>query len=176
MAAPRDPRIDLAELKLTAGEARRLQVDAPVEDLTIGDEQYRVTPSPISVALDVSKMVGGGWSLHATFEADLHGRCVRCLEHATPHYVVDVREVDVPNEGPDLDSPYVEEDRVDVAAWARDSLVLELPVQVLCRKNCLGLCPVCGINRNNEPDHAHEAEPDKRWAKLGELTFDDGGA
>ena len=82
----------------------------------------------------------------------------------------------MPNEGPDLDSPYVEEDRVDVAAWARDSLVLELPVQVLCRKNCLGLCPVCGINRNNEPDHAHEAEPDKRWAKLGELTFGDGGA
>jgi len=171
--AVRDPRIDLAELKLAAGEARRLTADALIEDLQIGDERYKVTPVPIVVDLDVSKMVGGGWSLHATFDATLHGRCVRCLGHATPHYAIDVREVDVPNEGPDLDSPYVEEDRVDVAAWARDSLVLELPVQVLCRRDCLGLCPVCGIDRNTDPGHAHEAEPDKRWAKLGELTFDE---
>lgn len=176
MAVRRDPRVDLAELKLVAGEARQLTVEAPVEDIQIGDERYTVTPAPVPVRLDVSRMVGGGWSLRATFEASLHGRCVRCLNHATPHYVIDVREVDVPNQdppAPDLDSPYVEEDLVDVAAWARDSLLLELPAQVLCRRNCLGLCPVCGVDRNTEPGHAHDAEPDKRWAKLGELTFED---
>jgi uncharacterized protein len=173
MATRPEGQIDLAELKLTAGEARRLTVDAPIRDITIGEEHYSVSPSPVPMTVDVSRMVGGGWSLHTTFTATLHGRCVRCLEDAEPEYHVDVREVDVPDEGPELDSPYVDADVVDFASWARDSLVLELPSQVLCRPDCLGLCPVCGVDRNSDPGHAHEAEPDKRWAKLAELKFDD---
>ena len=35
-----------------------------------------------------------------------------------------------------------------------------------------GLCPQCGANLNEDPEHAHEAEPDPRWAKLSELKFD----
>jgi uncharacterized protein len=31
----------------------------------------------------------------------------------------------------------------------------------------------CGANLNEAgPDHAHEAAPDPRWAKLGELKLD----
>jgi uncharacterized protein len=31
---------------------------------------------------------------------------------------------------------------------------------------------VCGANLNEDPDHAHEAEPDPRWAALRELKLD----
>ena len=58
-------------------------------------------------------------------------------------------------------------------AWARDALALALPQQLLCREECAGLCPVCGVDLNDaEPGHAHEREPDPRWAKLSELRFD----
>ncbi len=62
--------------------------------------------------------------------------------------------------------------QLGLAAWARDPLALELPAQLTCREDCAGLCPQCGANLNDEPDHHHEPEPDHRWAKLSELKFD----
>jgi uncharacterized protein len=99
---------------------------------------------------------------------------MRCLEPAQPAFSVDVREIDQPGEGPELDSPYIDGDVVDVKAWARESLSLALPAQILCRVDCLGLCPECGADLNNaEPGHSHEKQPDARWAALGELKFDE---
>ncbi len=59
-----------------------------------------------------------------------------------------------------------------MAAWARDALALALPTQIVCSADCLGLCPVCGENLNTaDPEHAHEPEPDPRWAALRELRW-----
>ena len=51
-------------------------------------------------------------------------------------------------------------------------LVLALPVRILCTAECRGLCAICGANLNEDPEHAHEREPDPRWAKLSELKLD----
>ena len=62
---------------------------------------------------------------------------------------------------------------LDLGGWAHDALALALPALILCRPDCAGLCPVCGVElRDAGPDHAHEADPDPRWAKLSELRFD----
>ncbi len=69
--------------------------------------------------------------------------------------------------------PYLEEEQLDLRAWARDALALALPTQIVCREDCLGLCPVCGENLNQAgPDHGHEREPDPRWAALRELKLE----
>jgi uncharacterized protein len=56
----------------------------------------------------------------------------------------------------------------------RDALTLALPPRLLCREDCRGLCPVCGIDLNTvDPDeHRHEPAPDPRWSKLSELKLD----
>jgi uncharacterized protein len=59
-----------------------------------------------------------------------------------------------------------------VKSWARDALVLALPVQIPCTPECRGLCGICGANLNEDPEHAHEREPDPRWQKLSELKLD----
>jgi uncharacterized protein len=67
----------------------------------------------------------------------------------------------------------VTRDELDLRAWAHDALALAFPAQIVCRDDCLGLCPVCGENLNEAgPDHAHEQAPDPRWAKLRELRFE----
>ena len=53
-----------------------------------------------------------------------------------------------------------------------DALALALPAQLTCRPDCAGLCPQCGANLNEDPEHSHEAAPSSRWAKLSELKFD----
>jgi DUF177 domain-containing protein len=162
---------DLAGLKLSPGEGRRLDLEVQLGDFDFSDERY-VTPATVPVRLDVSRMVGGGYSLRLRFESQISGPCMRCLEAAAPVTEVDAREVDQPGGGEELTSPYVNGDELDLHAWARDAYALALPAQVLCRPECLGLCPQCGVNLNADPDHAHEAAPDSRWAKLRELKFE----
>jgi uncharacterized protein len=98
---------------------------------------------------------------------------MRCLEPAAPGFDIDAREVDQPGGGDELDSPYVDSDAVlDLRGWARDALALAIPAQIVCREDCAGLCPTCGASLNDDPDHAHEREPDPRWAKLRELRLE----
>ena len=119
------------------------------------------------VALDVSRMLGGGYALHLRFSAVLVGPCMRCLQEAAPCVEVDAREVDRPGEGEELESPYVRDEKLDLKAWAHDAFALAAPVKVLCRDDCAGLCPVCAADLNEAgPEHRHEPAPDSRWAKL----------
>ncbi|HEY2718079.1 MAG TPA: DUF177 domain-containing protein, partial [Solirubrobacteraceae bacterium] len=105
--------------------------------------------------------------------AALAGPCMRCLKPAAPVVEVDAREVDRPGEGEELESPYVTEETLDLAAWARDAFALAIPSKVLCREECAGLCPICAADLNEAgPEHQHESAPDPRWAKLRELKLE----
>ena len=77
--------------------------------------------------------------------------------------------------GEELSSPYITDEMLDLAGWARDAFALAAPVQVLCREDCKGLCPECAADLNDldpaRPSHVHERAPDPRWAKLGELKL-----
>jgi uncharacterized protein len=165
---------DLAGLRLSPGEGRSgLELTVPIEALELGGERYEAHPENVGVALDVSKMVGGGYALKLALSARLVGPCMRCLKEAAPEVQVQAREVDVPGEGEELESPYVTGEVVDVAAWARDAFALAVPAKVLCRQDCAGLCPECAADLNEAgPEHTHERARDSRWAKLSELKLD----
>jgi len=105
------------------------------------------------------------------FSARLHGPCFRCLDDAVLDLPIDAREYQAtsPGEAEELRTPYVVENRLDLAAWSRDAVALALPDKILCRPECAGLCPECGKNLNEEP-HVHEEEHgDPRWAALETL-------
>jgi uncharacterized protein len=172
-SVPETDQFDLAGLRLATGEGRRLALGVRLEPVILGDVSYAVEPPLVPVMVEVSRMAGQGYALRLQFAATISGPCMRCLAEACPSIEVDVREVDKPDAGEELESPYVVAEALDVAAWARDALVLAIPVQVVCRADCAGLCPVCAIDLNEAgPGHEHEAEPDPRWAKLRELELD----
>lgn len=164
---------DLSGLRLSPGEGRRLELGVPIEALELGGERYEARPESVPVVLDVSKLVGGGYALKLALNATLTGPCMRCLKDAAPEVRVQAREVDVPGEGEELESPYVQGEVLDVAAWARDAFALAAPVKVLCKESCRGLCPECAADLNEAgPEHRHERAQDSRWAKLSELKVD----
>jgi len=171
--APRTDTFDLPRLRLTSGEGRRLDVHVHLDPFEFGAQKYAVAPDVVPARMDVSRMTGSGWALRLRFSARLEGPCARCLEPAGPGFEVDSREVHVPGSGEELASPYVDgEEVLDLEQWAHDALALALPATIVCRPDCAGLCAECGADLNREPDHAHEREPDQRWAKLSELKFD----
>jgi len=160
---------DLGRLQLQAGQGRRLELGVAFDALAFGGQEYAVTERDVPVVLDLSRMTGGGYSLRLRFDATLAGPCMRCLQPASPSFTVDAREIDQPGGGDEMSSPYVMEgEELDLRAWARDALVLELPAQILHAADCAGLCPVCGRDLNVEP-HEHEKPPDPRWAALRDL-------
>ena len=170
----RTDTFELAPLGLRSGEGRRFDLHIALEPFHYGGEPYAVTPALLPVRLDVSRTTGNGWALRLRFTAGLEGPCMRCLDPAEPEFEVDAREVSQPGAADEeLVSPYVSrEEELALGDWARDALALTLPGRIICRDDCAGLCGQCGANLNEEPDHRHDAEPDPRWAKLGELKFD----
>jgi uncharacterized protein len=170
--AQRTEILDIGKLGLSSGEGRRVELDVPVDAFDFGGQRYAVPGEDVSAILDVSHTTNG-YSLRLRFHSALEGPCTRCLEGAGHEVDVDTREVDQPGGGEELSSPYVDGDALDVKSWARDALALALPTQIVCSEDCLGLCSVCGENLNQAgPDHAHEREPDPRWAALRELKLD----
>jgi uncharacterized protein len=163
---------DIGRLGLSSGEGRRLGLEVGVDDFDFGGQRYTVPGGSVDAMLDVSHTTTG-YSLRLRFDAALEGPCMRCLEGARHEVGLDAREIDQPGGGEELESPYLEEEQLDLHAWARDALALALPAQIVCSEDCLGLCPVCGENLNLAgPEHAHEREPDPRWAALRELKLE----
>ena len=61
----------------------------------------------------------------------------------------------------------LEDDLLDLEPLLRDAVVLALPFQPLCQDDCPGLCTECGARLADDPDHAHDAPIDPRWASAG---------
>jgi uncharacterized protein len=162
--------VDLDRLSLSHGEAARLQLPLRPGAVSLGGQEY-ASPAAVEARLDVSR-TSAGFAFRLRFPLRLAGPCMRCLEEASLEVEVDAREVDQPaSRDEELTSPYVREGEIDVGHWAQDALLLALPSQVLCRPDCAGLCPVCGVSLNDaDPaQHRHEGGGDPRWAKLREL-------
>ena len=170
--------LDLRDLSRRAGTQRELSltVPAPAE---LGIEVLAV-PEGAPVDLDLRlEAVMEGVLVTGTAQADLEGECVRCLTPIQDDVDVDLQELyfyerpdDVPAEEAD-ETPVVVDDTIDLEPLLRDAIVLALPFQPLCQPDCLGLCPECGANLNDDPDHAHEAPIDPRWAGLAGLAGGD---
>lgn len=160
---------DLRRLKLRSGEEHRVTLDVELAPLTFGGQRYLPVPGEVPAELTVNRATTGT-AFRLRFEARLHGPCYRCLADAVLDVPVDVREYQATNPDTDeLRTPYLADDTLDLSAWARDSIVLALPQQILCRGDCAGLCPTCGKNRNDEPHEHAEESSDPRWSALESL-------
>ena len=174
MPEARTTLIELSRLALAHGEGRRVELPVEREPFELGGQTYLANPTAPTVRLEVSRP-SGGFALRITFPVHLEGPCVRCLEDAALDLEVEAREVDQTGaEDPELRSPYVADDELDLGRWAHDAAILALPTRILCRPDCAGLCPVCGesLNDADPAAHEHETGPDPRWAALKDLKLE----
>jgi uncharacterized protein len=159
----------LRSLRLRPGEEHRAEQEIQLEPISLGAQQYLPVPAMVQGELVVSR-AQSGTVFELRFHTRLHGPCYRCLEDAVVDVDISAREYQAENpESDELRTPYVRNDQLDLSAWARDALVLELPDKILCREDCAGLCPVCGLNLNTDPHQHDDEELDSRWAALSEL-------
>jgi uncharacterized protein len=166
--------LDLDLLALGSGQAQRLERHLRPAEPVVAGESYPIQDGAVAATIDVSRTTGG-YALRLRAEVTMGGPCARCLEPAQLRVPIDVREIEQEgDEDSELSSPYVSEGVLDATGWLHDALTLALPDKVLCRADCAGLCPECGLNLNDPAaeGHAHEAPLDPRFAKLRELQDD----
>jgi uncharacterized protein len=169
--------LDTRELGRRPGSQRQVErtVPAPAD---LGIEVLRV-PEGTPVELDLRlEAVMEGVLVTGTATAELEGECARCLEPISEPTEVTFQELfvyddrDYSSEEDDGVSK-LEGDLIDLEPLLRDAVVLALPFQPLCMEDCPGLCVECGARLADDPDHAHEAAIDPRWAGLTALRQDE---
>ncbi len=163
-------RFPLRRLRLRPGEEHRDSIAVELEPFELGGQRYLPVPQEVDADLTVAQATTG-LDLRLSFDARLHGPCMRCLADAVVDVHVDAREyhADAAGDAAELRSEYVADDQLELSSWARDAIALALPDQILHAPDCAGLCPVCGKDLNVEP-HTHDDEtPDPRWSALEEL-------
>jgi uncharacterized protein len=60
----------------------------------------------------------------------------------------------------------VTEERIDLTPYLAEELVVQLPYAPLCKEECKGLCPDCGVNQNEQSCDCNTEKVDPRMAAL----------
>jgi uncharacterized protein len=151
------------------GSTKRFEREAVLDDLAISASRV---PAGEPIALDVElQAVNDGIVVVGTVRGTWAGECRRCLKDARGEVVAEVQEVYErdPVEGETRKLDGIE---VDLTELARDAVLLELPLAPVCRDDCAGLCPQCGVDLNDSTCECVVETKDPRWAALEQVRFD----
>jgi uncharacterized protein len=176
---PRNPLVfDTRDLGRRPGHEQHVArtVPAPAD---LGIEVLSVPEgSPVEIDLRLEAVMEGAL-VTGSASAALDGECVRCLEPIEDEVEVTFQELFVYDDGRDAELSedddevsILRDDLIDLEPLLRDAIVLALPFQPLCSDDCRGLCPECGARLADDPEHAHDAPIDPRWAGLATLEPD----
>ena len=59
---------------------------------------------------------------------------------------------------------------IDLDEDVRQYVILTVPPKLLCKEDCPGICPTCGVNKNNESCTCDAQVVDSRWDALKKLS------
>ena len=90
------------------------------------------------------------------------------LPAGTDTSAADTDEAEIGEE--DLGVSFYRDDEIDLGEVMREQFYLAVPMKPLCREDCRGLCPVCGINRNRETCSCQTDWVDPRLEPLRKLV------
>ena len=167
-ASKRELRINAVELLRQPGSVR------PVEVSVLGDlldVDHDALAGEIGVDLELEAL-NDGIVVRGTITAPWARPCRRCLKDLSGVARADVDEL-YQVEILDEDAYPVVDGQLDLAPMARQAALLELDDERLCRDDCAGLCPQCGIDGNAETCACDTEVTDHRWAALDGLVLDD---
>jgi len=175
-------RVGVVGLVGHPGETRALVDDVAVDAFGEGSwgplDGAVVDPVHLDLHLDA---VVEGILVRGSVSATLALECHRCLAPTTLVREVAVADLFIdparhdPDEGIEVEEGYELLDRttaLELDTLVRDALVIDLPVRILCRPECLGICAECGADRaTTDCGHAPQELGDPRWGALADLRL-----
>jgi uncharacterized protein len=160
----------------------RFEVDFPPGLIAFEQENMRqVTPLHTEGVAELLNNSLGEVRVKGKLEVGLEMDCDRCLEpvpyalatdfdlfyRPAPATVPAAHEVEL-DEG-EAQIGFYEGSGIELADVLREHILLSIPMHTVCREDCRGFCPVCGVNRNAGECHCETKPADDRWSALREL-------
>ncbi|MBV8728825.1 MAG: DUF177 domain-containing protein [Acidobacteriia bacterium] len=171
-------------LSIKEMELRKIRFDetfAPGEIDFAGEALAQVSGLHAAGVAELLAHSGGEVRIRGRFQVEVTSECDRCLGRA--RFPLDTsfdlfyrpaaeiaREEEVSIDEGEAEIGFYEGDGLELEDVVREQVLLALPMQRVCSDNCLGICPVCGKNRNESACDCKEAAVDDRWAALRNLT------
>ena len=157
-----------------------LQVDAAVPaDDPLWEETDFAFEGSLIVDMTATVAGSGEYVVRGSVRGTLRQECRRCLEPVRTEVDEEHTLVFSPRDalGSAEDDPgtriiELDDDDIDLGHAVREELILGTDRFVVCDPECAGLCPVCGVNLNEEECDCTLEEPDPRWDVLRELKTD----
>jgi len=168
-----DRVVSVADLVGRPGVSRTLSMTVePPKDL---EQPVLRMDAPVQIE-GVLESVVDGILFRGTATTTIQTNCSRCLadlemvmEAEVIELFRDPAEVDPDDE---LEAGYeIQDTQIDLDVMVRDALAPALPYSPVCDEDCRGLCPTCGINRNEGSCTCTDITTDDRWAALEALRL-----
>jgi DUF177 domain-containing protein len=163
-----DLRINVVELLRHPGATRHIEATVPPAEIDLDDDRVA---GDIAIAIDAISSVDGV-VVHGTVSTPWRGQCRRCLTDVAGTSVSVVEEL-FQQHPEHEDAIEITGDRIDLAPVVREYVLLDLPDLPLCKDDCAGICPNCGIDRNVATCDCDTSVTDPRWSALEGLNLDD---
>lgn len=114
--------------------------------------------------------------LNGEIEYSFADECARCLTPfdntvTTKFEALLTRQLDE-NDDSDEIKLKITDGCVDLEETIKQMIYLSMPMKSLCKKDCMGICPSCGVNLNNEECKCNSNLADPRFDKLKDLLKD----
>lgn len=168
-----------------------------IKDLAVRKQVIRKNYAPGSIDYQTSEMkqveplevtgtaelIEGQIRISGEIETKVELVCARCLESVVEdvHRSFDLFYSPLPH-GERPEEARLKEDDAEIGFFEgeglfltdvlREQVLLALPMKVICRSDCRGLCPNCGANLNHEECRCETHSTDPRLAPLARLKQD----
>jgi uncharacterized protein len=163
----RQLHLNAVEMLRQPGSTRAFELAVPGDAVSVFHDAL---DGPIDLRLRLETL-NDGITVRGTIATPWRGVCRRCL---APLSGVDIADVDELYQKVviDPDAYLIEDGQLDLVPLVRETALLQLDDERLCRPDCAGLCPQCGIDRNEESCDCDAEIRDERWAALDGLELD----
>ena len=160
-----------------------------ISNLSEGIHEYRFEAAPSKIGLDegfsgvirievkLDKSISQIF-LQAEIQAEGSFFCDRCLDnfHQTLNtaysmmYVQGARSSVDLNKEEEIQILRADTNYIDLDDDVRQYILLTIPQKLLCREDCQGFCPTCGVNKNIASCTCSAQTVDSRWDALKKLS------
>lgn len=164
--------INLTDYFKNPEKTDKIQVMYEGEDLSANGASYPVREGK-QLEITVKGIGNGQLSISGQGEYEIVMPCDRCVEDVNVPVQIEfdytVNEPDGYHELSEDDEEFMKGYELDGDAIIHNELIMGLPMKVLCKDDCKGLCPVCGSNRNKGECGCDTFVPDPRMAAIQDI-------
>lgn len=167
--------VNLTDVFTSEGKVIHQSIPIEMENFSCKSGKYKVVDKT-PVAFTISNLGVGKARVQGQADVTLCMSCDRCLKPVDEILHLDFeQEVFSPDvarpDSEEDDQPYMEDYQLNVEELVNTEITVNLPMKVLCKADCKGICRQCGKDLNTGSCECDSFVPDPRMAAIKDIFY-----